>query len=565
MGAAWGSLACIGLPDALELRTVYLLFTLASSATFVVGAAARRLYFYAAQLPMLVPITAALVLSPDHISRLCGIAVPIYFGLMAALHDEVHRVVVSEIDLRERNDAAAAELRVANEQLSQLALHDELTGLANRSLFATALERALDESWEQGKTIAVLYLDVDRFKVVNDSLGHGAGDHLLVEMGDRIRRAVRSPDLVARFGGDEFTVLLNGVQGRIEAVAIAERITQALASPFRIGGRNVNVSASVGVAVQEQGADDASALLMHSDAAQYRAKKAGRNRIQVFDGRMKNEFLHRLDDEQQLRDALAQRQIVPWYQPVVDLHSGRTCSAEALARWHHPDRGLLEAGKFVPLAEDTGLILPLDDYILRHAFTDRAALEAQTRLRFWCNISAHQFARAHPSEQLARLLEETRCDASVIGIEITETAVLHDLAGAAHEISAARDLGIKVALDDFGVGHSSLTLLRSLPIDQVKIDRSFVRDLGRDPRDTAIVRSVLSLAADLSVDAVAEGVETPEQVHQLRDLGCRYAQGYLWAKALPLEELIARIRNEASTPTLLGGDDVRAFVRADEA
>jgi EAL domain-containing protein (putative c-di-GMP-specific phosphodiesterase class I) len=280
---------------------------------------------------------------------------------------------------------------------------------------------------------------------------------------------------------------------------------------------------------------------------------------------MKHEFLHRLDDEQQLRDALTQNEIVPWYQPVVDLHTGRTCGAEALARWHHPERGLLEAGKFVQLAEDTGLILPLDDSILRHALADRAALQTRTPLRFWCNISALQFARAHPTEQLGRLLEETRCDPSVIGIEITETAVLHDLAGAAREIAAARDLGIKVALDDFGVGHSSLTLLRSLPIDQVKIDRSFVRDLGRDPRDTAIVRSVLSLATDLSVDAVAEGVETPEQVHQLRDLGCRYAQGFLWSKAVPLDELAKRIRNEASTPTLLGGDDVRDLARADEA
>jgi EAL domain-containing protein (putative c-di-GMP-specific phosphodiesterase class I) len=302
-------------------------------------------------------------------------------------------------------------------------------------------------------------------------------------------------------------------------------------------------------------------LLSHADAAQYRAKQGGRNRIEVFDIELRESIQRRLGDEQELRDALTRRDIVAWYQPEVELLTGRVVGAEALARWVHPDRGLLDAGQFVPLAEEAGLVFRLDDRIVTGAVHARAGLARagiDPRFRIWCNVSSRQLTRAHPSERLSSVLSALQCDPSQIGIEITETAILPDVKAAAIEIAAARELGIKVALDDFGTGHSSLTLLRSLPIDRVKIDQTFVRELTRDANDAAIVRSVITLANDLGLEVVAEGVETPDQVEVLAGLGCKHAQGYLWAKALPIEQLTAHLTEQGTAqlgvPTPRTGD-----------
>jgi diguanylate cyclase (GGDEF)-like protein len=539
---AWGSPALFALPGPhnVDLRAVYLLFVVGCSATYVVGTAARRLYFYASQIPMLLPVAIVFTASGDRVTRLLGFAVPIYLIVMASLHHEVHTVVVSELQLREHNDEANARLREANAQLVHRALRDELTGLANRAAFVDLLQQAVAGARESGTIVGVLYFDVDRLKVINDSLGHAAGDTLLVEVAKRVQRMLRTTDVLARLGGDEFTMLLDQLRSTAEALVIAERVAESFIEPFPVEGRFINVSASIGVATNLDAPDGAESLLSFADAAQYRAKQSGRNRIEVFDVKLRAAIESRLDDEHALRDAIAQHQILPWYQPEVDLGTGLYVGAEALARWDHAERGVLEAWKFVPLAEETGLVDALDDAIIQIAIATRADLAAAgfgEGFRIWCNVSATRLARGKPAEQLARLFERTGCDPNLIGLEITETAVLPDVAVAAREIAAARALGVQVALDDFGTGHSSLTLLRSLTIDRVKIDRTFVGELTRDARDAAIVRRVIALARDLGLDVVAEGVETPEQARLLLELGCTRAQGWLWSKALPIAEL----------------------------
>jgi diguanylate cyclase (GGDEF)-like protein len=554
IGLAWASLALIALPGTrhTDLRAVYLLFVVGTSATYVVGAAARRLYYFASQIPMLGVVGITFVTSGDRVTRLLGFAVPIYFIVMTSLHHEVHSVVISELQLQEQNDEANAQLRAANTQLSQKALRDDLTGLANRAAFMERLDAAVAAARRDRTMIGVLYLDVDRFKVINDSLGHAVGDMVLAQVAERIMKIIRGRDLLARLGGDEFTMLLDGVHGRAEAIAIAERVSAALAEPFSVAGRRFNVSASIGIATNLDAADDGEALLSHADAAQYRAKQGGRNRIEVFDIELRESIQRRLGDEQELRDALARGDIVAWFQPEVELRTGRVVGAEALARWMHADRGMLDGSQFVPLAEEAGLVFTLDDRIVAGAVAARAGLAlagVDPGFRIWCNVSSGQLARPHPTERLVTLLANAGCDPSQLGIEITETAILPDVKAAAREIAAARELGIKVALDDFGTGHSSLTLLRSLPIDRVKIDQTFVRELTRDANDTAIVRSVITLANDLGLEVVAEGVETPEQAHVLAELGCQYAQGYLWARALPIEELTAKLIGQHPAPT----------------
>jgi diguanylate cyclase len=554
VGAAWGSLAVYGLPDGhhVELRAVYLLFVCGVSATYVVGAAARRLYYFASQTPMLLLVAGGFLLSDDRVTRLLAFAVPVYFVLMTALHHDVHQLVISEVQLRAQNEQAAEQLLQANSTLVRQALRDELTGLANRAAFLEDLDTAVSRARQHGETVAVLYLDIDRFKVVNDSLGHGGGDELLVAVANRIRGVMRSNDLVARLGGDEFTVLLEQLHHVDEPFAIAQRVASVFQRPFNITGRQIHVTASIGLATNLYVADDAEALLSEADAAQYQAKQRGRNRIEVFDVRMRDAIQRRLGDEHDLRAALAAGQIVPWYQPEVDIATGNITGAEALARWLHPQRGTLDAGAFISIADEAGLTYALDDAIISAAVRARVQLGADRladdTFRFWCNVGDDQLTRAQPAARLAGLLERTDCSPDHIGIEVTETAALRDIAAVAAEARASRDLGVHVALDDFGTGHSSLTLLRTLPIDRVKIDRSFVKDIMEQPRDATIVANLVKMATDLGIEVVAEGVETPEQARKLLELGCHRAQGYLWAKALPLDDLEARLHRQNHMP-----------------
>ncbi len=456
---------------------------------------------------------------------------------MAAMHHEVHALVVSELQLRKRNDEANARLR-------EQTMRDGLTGLANRGAFVEQLERAVAAAQRDHTLIGVLYFDLDHFKFVNDSLGHRAGDELLIEVAARVRSVMRDQDLLARLGGDEFTMLLDRLHDSAEAVSIAERIRASFAEPFDLTGHRHRVSASIGLAMNLHATDAAETLLSNADAAQYRAKEGGRNRVEMYDAELGAAIQRRLHDEQDLREALAADQIEAWFQPEVDLDTGQIVGAEALARWVHPTRGVIDAVHFISLAEETGLVSAIDDTVVTSAVEVRAALASSgidRTFRIWCNVSAGRLARVQPTERLAALLRRTGCDASMIGIEITETAILPDIAAAARELTTARCLGINVALDGFGTAHSSLTLLHSLPIDKVKIDRTFIRGLSGDGRAVAIVRSVVALANDLGLDVSVEGVETTEQAELLRQLGCRQAQGYLFARALPVEEFTRRL------------------------
>ncbi len=550
VGLAWGLPALIALPDVhhVELRAVYLLFACGTSATSVVGAAARRSYFYATQITMLAPITIVFLASDDRTTTLLGWAIPIYFAAMASAHHDVHSVVVSELQLRESNGLANLQLVAANKNLQEIAARDDLTGFANRSAFMEHLERAVASARRDRSTIGLLYFDLDRFKVVNDSLGHGAGDELLIQVAHRVQNVLRTNDVLSRLGGDEFTVALDRLTDAYEALLIANRVAGTFITPFVIQGRRLNISASIGVATNIHREDDGETLLAHADAAQYRAKESGRNRVEVFDIALRDALERRLDNEQELRDALAAGDIVAYYQPQIEISTGRIVGAEALARWHHRERGVLGAQEFVPLAEESGLVFALDAEIIRQAVLTRVALakaELAAPFRIWCNVSARQLTRGEPAQELAALLRETDCDPHGIGIEITETAVLPDVDAAQRQILIARALGVQCALDDFGTGHSSLTLLRELSIDKVKIDRSFVADLGIDPADTAIVRSVVALAQELGLGIVAEGVENEQQASLLTAMGCDQAQGYLWAPALPVDQFIARLYEQA--------------------
>jgi diguanylate cyclase (GGDEF)-like protein len=548
-GLAWSSAAIIAFPpdDKVELRAILALFMCAVSSTNIVGAAASRLSFFAFQTPLMAILTTAFIFDGDRVTRLIGLAIPVYFATMVGLYLEVNRKFVSEITLKYHNEGLIADAQAANDRLTEMVMRDSLTGLANRTALAEVLERSVALARRDGHVVGVLYFDLDRFKNVNDSLGHTAGDQLLIEVANRVATTLREHDVLARLGGDEFVVLVDRLGDSYEAYLIAERVRRSFDAPFSVLGRAVHVTPSIGVATNLHQNDGAEELLRHADAAQYRAKESGRNRVEVFDVEFRASLARRLDDERLLIEALGAGQIVPYFQPQIDLATGRIVGAEALARWVHPERGVLGAPHFIPLAEETGLITQVDDVVIAQAIRARVRLEelgAPVDFKIWCNISPRHFARVEPVARLAGFLEHAGCAPGGIGVEITETAVLSDMDAAARELGEARRLGIAIALDDFGTGHSSLTMLQRLPIDEVKIDQEFVRDLGVDPTDTAIVKHVASLARDLGLTIVAEGVQHQAQAVMLEQFGCHRAQGFLYSPAVALRSLAEMLERQ---------------------
>jgi diguanylate cyclase (GGDEF)-like protein len=453
-------------------------------------------------------------------------------------------MVISEIELKHANADLVTDLTAQQQRLTELALHDGLTGLMNRRGFQQVLHRAVEAARRDGGIVGVVFFDIDRFKIVNDSLGHAAGDELLRVVAARVSDVIRDSDVLARVGGDEFVVLLDRLGDSYEAFAIAQRMRMQFDEPVLLDGRRVHAAASIGVATNLHSSDGAEDLLRHADTAQYRAKVAGGNRVEVFDIELRRSLERRLEAERELREGLAAGQIVPYFQPQIDLATGRIIAVEALARWLHPTRGVLGAPEFVPLAEDVGLIADLDDAVAAQAIRARVALGelgVDHSFRIWCNISPKQLTRVGPVQRLENFLGSVGCDPGGIGMEITETAVLADAEAGARELAAARRLGVRIALDDFGTGRSSLTLLRALPIDSLKIDRSFVVDMVDDQADAAIVAGVIDLAHRLGLEVVAEGVEDEAQERMLRELGCDCAQGFRYGHAVPLDDLIPQL------------------------
>jgi diguanylate cyclase (GGDEF)-like protein len=434
----------------------------------------------------------------------------------------------------------AIERKGAELELAHQALHDSLTGLPNRALFIDRLEQALVRTQRNPSPVAVLFLDIDSFKLINDSLGHDAGDQLLMELAGRLAGVVRPSDTVARFGGDEFTILCDHVSSSYDVMAIANRVAEAVNLPFTLGGHEVFVTASVGIAFAKGDRDDPALLVRNADAAMYRAKEKGGARYEVFDQLMRARATKRLELQSDLHRALRRGELRLEYQPEVDLRSGAVMGVEALLRWDHPVRGLLPAGEFIALAEQTGLIGPIGTWVIE---------EACERLHSWeqewsgsaptvaVNISPRELAEPDLLHSVRAALASSGASPERLCLEITERGAMEDAESVVQTLSALKRLGVQLAIDDFGVGQSSLGYLSRFPVDVLKIDRSLMEGLGPDADSKRLVASVVGLAGSLGLASVAEGVEREDQRQELLDLDCDLGQGFHLARPMPPDEL----------------------------
>jgi diguanylate cyclase (GGDEF)-like protein len=423
--------------------------------------------------------------------------------------------------------------------------YDPLTGLPNRVLFLDRLEHALARLQRRRSLAAVLFLDFDRFKHVNDSLGHQVGDELLAAAAPRLKQALRSGDTVARLGGDEFGILLEDISSEEAATEMAQRIADLLAHPFAIGAGEHFATASIGIAFA-RGGELAEELIGDADAAMYRAKEHGRARYELFDELMRTRAKVRMRVEADLGRAMERGELRLDYQPVVALSDGSIVGAEALLRWDHPDRGLIDPAEFIPVAEENGLIEPIGRWVLDRACRQAARWHRMqpdaAPIDIHVNLSPIQVAKRNLPELVAAALNVSGIDPESVHLEITETVMLGDAAALTDTLHALKALGVRLVLDDFGTGYSSLGYLTRLPLDALKVDRSFVDGLGAEPRDTAITQAIIAMSRALSLDVIAEGVETRIQADALIELGCRLAQGFYFSEAVPAREMSRLLR-----------------------
>ncbi len=440
------------------------------------------------------------------------------------------------------------QLERANAQLEHAATHDPLTGLPNRLLLSDRLAQATAQSERYSRGFAVLVVDLDRFKSNNDSLGHIAGDELLKEVARRLSALLRKADTLARMGGDEFVLVLNEVTGPRDAETVASKILASLAAPVILSGIEVHISASIGVSVFPADGVEADHLLQHADSAMYHAKKNGRNAFQFFAPVMNAHARERLELESGLRRALVQGEFELHYQPKVDVRTGRIDSAEALIRWRHPKRGLTAPSGFIPIAEETGLIVPIGEWVLREACRQARAWQAsgQRPLRIAVNLSAQQFKQRSLVATVRDALTAAGLEPGYLELELTESAVMQDAESSIQVLRQLSGLGVRISVDDFGTGYSSLSYLRRLPLDKLKIDRSFIREVAASRDDAEIVRAIISLAHSLHLKVIAEGVETSDQLTFLRGLGCDQYQGFHCSPPVPADEFERLLRNSPS-------------------
>ena len=430
--------------------------------------------------------------------------------------------------------------KTIEEQMEHAALHDALTRLPNRALFLDRLAQAIARSRRAGKvTFAVLFVDLDRFKVVNDSLGHLVGDQLLVAVARRIEGCLRPTDTAARLGGDEFAILLEDGKGQRNIEQVADRIQEKLGSTFRLDGRDVYITSSIGIAPGGPDYAEPDAILRDADMAMYKAKALGKARSERFDPCMRDNAVHLMELETDLRRAIDREELHVAYQPAIDIATGDIRGFEALVRWRHPERGSISPGEFIPMAEETGLIVDLDRFVLRRACQQlqawRTLHHSATKARVAVNLSSRQFSRDDLVSHITDVLNETGLDPSGLTLEITESALMSNYAVVSANMRKLRDLGIDLAVDDFGTGYSSLGYLHRFPVQVLKIDRSFVNDMEHDRDKETIVRTVIRMADSLGLRVVAEGVETVEQVEALRRMKCSVVQGFLFSRPVDSE------------------------------
>jgi diguanylate cyclase (GGDEF)-like protein len=444
--------------------------------------------------------------------------------------------------LNTRDTSAQKQLE---ERLSHQAFHDALTGLANRALFRDRVSHALERTGREAHALAVLFLDLDGFKAVNDSLGHARGDELLVLVAKRLSSCVRPGDTVARLGGDEFAILLEQIDSTADAIATGERVRDVLAAPLVLDGREVLVQGSIGIAATDDGKATAEELLRNADLAMYRAKARGEGSPELFEASMHTALVRRIELENDLRHALEREEFVLQYQPILDLATFRLAGVEALIRWQHPDGNLLSPLEFIPLAEETGLISEIGAWVLREAATQGAAWQAamseseRSAFRLAVNLSGRQIASSNLLATVEDALAVSGLDPRALVLEMTESVMMESTADTINLLRQLKLLGIRLAVDDFGTGYSSLSYLARFPVDLLKVDRSFVEKIATDSYSAELVRTIVQLGNSLGLQTVAEGIEDTEQLGALRTIGCAFGQGFLFSKPLAATDITA--------------------------
>ncbi len=446
--------------------------------------------------------------------------------------------IVRDISERKESEQALSEKLALQKQLNYQVHHDSLTGLPNRALFYDRLNQALALARRKGQKVAVLFLDIDRFKLVNDSLGHAGGDQLLHAVTQRLRESLREGDSIARQGGDEFLILLPELHQESYASIVTNKIIQLFVPPFILGEHEIFATASIGISVYPMDGEDSETLVRHAVTAMSFAKQQGRNNYQFFTADLNKAARNRLTLETSLRKALERKEFLLYYQPKVDFQTGSITGMEALLRWLHPQKGLIPPDRFIPVAEETGLIVPIGELVLHQACAQNKAWQnaGYTPRRVSVNLSVRQFRQTNLVDTIARILRQTGLDPHWLDLEITESVAMEDVDFTITTLRDFKKMGIKLSIDDFGTGFSSLNYLKRFPLDTLKIDQSFVQDLGTNPEDEQIVTAILALAQNLRLQVIAEGVETVTQYEFLRQRKCDEMQGYLFSRPLPAEE-----------------------------
>ncbi len=559
VGIGWSALGIFAwlTDDLLTHGMVFIVLVGAISASAtVLSSLIPALYAYV--LPMGISSTLTFTSNGSETAFVAGVFMPLYTSMIIRTGINANRNLTRALHLQYENQSLVdrlneeiAEKKSAQEtlkehaaQLEKLAHHDPLTDLPNRLLLDARLKHAIERSKRYKTQTAVLFMDLDGFKHVNDSLGHQAGDDLLCQVAKRLKGSVREEDTVARLGGDEFVVVMGDVKNSRDVEKIAQKLMKQIKRPYTVDHQNVYVGTSIGISLYPKDGSTTEELITNADAAMYRAKEMGRGNYQFYTIDMTEAAYDRVMLEAALRTALDRQQFILYYQPQIDLNDGRICGVEALIRWDHPERGILTPAHFIRAAEDSGLIIPIGEWVLQQACTQMAQWKkAGMALDYMAvNLAGQQINESSLLPKIEQVINDTGCNASWLELEITENFIMRSIGQAIETLDRIKQLGISMAIDDFGTGYSSLSYLRRLPIDKLKIDRSFVRDITTNPNDAAIVQAIIAMGKTMNLEVIAEGIETEQQQEFLRQKGCHQGQGYFIGHPKPAEVIEEMLR-----------------------